>query len=179
MARKRDSRSRLSSAFNGMLEQNRKQFEALTNGIGARDREATRSPRSSEIVAPSAPPRPAERSRDAASAAPAPSRSNAVRFLDDRYGDGWSYEIAERRREGDEVIVLCKLSIPDQDISKSQFGRARIAAGGGAGLAGSADGIAFSLGSESEAEVAGAGDPEEAAFQKAVASALAKCAEML
>ena len=151
MADKRDSR--LSSSFDGMLKANWRQFEALTNGIGARARKAAPPP---------------------STAAPAP--SDAVRFLDDRYGNGWSYEVAERRREGDEIIVLCKLSIPDQDISKSQFGSATVLGAGGApGVGGSADGIAFSLGSEE----GGDGDPEEAAFQRALASALAKCAEML
>ncbi len=153
MADKREPR--LSSSFDELLDANWRQFEALTNGIGTRERKAA--------TPPSAP----------ATSAPGP--SDAVRFLDDRYGDGWSYEIAERRREGDEVIVLCKLSIPDQDISKSQFGSATVSGTGGATGGGSADGISFSLGTEDGGE----GDPEEAAFQRALASALAKCAEML
>lgn len=161
MADKRGSR--LSSSFDGMLKENWRQFEALTNGVGARERDAAAPPRQGGIVVPSPPPRPA-----------APP-SDAVRFLDDRYGDGWSYEIAERRREGDEVIVLCKLSIPEQDISKSQFGRATVIAAGAPGTGGSADGVTFSLGPEE----GGDGDPEEAAFQRALNSALAKCAEML
>lgn len=163
MADKRDSR--LSSSFDGMLKANWRQFEALTNGVGARERDAATAPREGGIVVPTSPP-----------SAPGPAPSDAVRFLNDRYGDGWSYEVAERRREGDEVIVLCKLSIPDQDISKSQFGSATVhGAGGAPGGGGSADGIAFSLGSEE----GGDGDPEEAAFQRALNSALAKCAEML
>ena len=167
MAKKRGSR--LSSSFDEMLKANWRQFEALTNGVGGREREAATPPREGEIVVPSPSPRPA-----APPAAPAP--SDAVRFLNDRYGDGWSYEIAERRREGDEVIVLCKLSIPGQDISKSQFGRATVIGTDAApGSGGSADGITFSLGSEN----GGDGDPEEAAFQRALNSALAKCADML
>ncbi len=166
-----DKKSGFSSPFDAMLDDNRQAFEALYTGPGSPRRQAAQ-------VAPRTPAAEPSLSVSPIAAAPAAAGpTEAVRFLDDRYGDGWRYEVADRRRDGDEIIVLCKLFIGEQDTAKSQFGRARI--GGAAALVGSADGVRFTIGPEPERGAADAGDPEEAAFRRAVDAALAKCAEMV
>ena len=159
-------RSDLTSSFDDMLDQNQRQFDDLYTGSRPRQPAAR----------PASPPSPP--------ASPAPRRASdqtdAVRFLNDRYGERWHYEIADRRREGDEVIVLCKLVVADLDNAKSQFGRARIGQSGAAPAAkGSADGVAFALGPEPSSAAGIAGDPEDAAFRQAVDAALANCAALL
>jgi hypothetical protein len=98
--------------------------------------------------------------------------SEPERFLNDRYGNGWQVEIAERRSEGDEVVVLCRLTVPEHDITRAQFGRARI--GAAEPLGGSSDGVTFSLGKTD----AGTGE-ESSAYAAAERDALAKCVALL
>ena len=57
--------------------------------------------------------------------------------MNERYGDGWRYDVIDRRREGNEIIVLCKLVIDEGEVTKAQFGSARVG-GGGTPTAGSA-----------------------------------------
>ena len=96
-----------------------------------------------------------------------------MRFLQDRYGGGWRHDVIERRREGDEVIVLCRLTVDELAMSKSQFGSARIGDRDAKPvIKGQAGGIAFALGS---GPGQGAKDTEDAAFNRAVDDALAKC----
>ncbi len=137
-------RSEFASPFDAMLAETRAQFNALYGG-----------------GAPAAAPVPVE----AASAA-----SGSEAELNARYGTGWRHEITERRREGDEAVVLCRLTIPQMGIVKAQFARAPI--GGGSNVAGHAGGVAFRAG--------GAGDGDEAAaFAAAAEAALAKCLALL
>ena len=166
-----DRKPGFSSPFDAMLDDNRRAFEALSAGTGSSLRQAAPVESRTPIAGPRLSVRPV---RTAPSAA---GKSDAVRFLDDRYGHGWRYEIAERRRDGDEIIVLCKLIIGDQETAKSQFGRARV--GGATAITGRADGVRFTIGAEPERGAADAGDPEEAAFRRAVDAALANCVEML
>ncbi len=157
-------RSGLTSPFDDMLDQNRRQFDDLNTRSWPRQSTARPAPSPAASTAPHR----------------APEQTDAVRFLNDRYGERWRYEIADRRREGDEVIVLCKLIIADLDIAKSQFGRARIGQSGAAPAPkGSADGVAFALGPEPSSTAGIAGDPEQAAFRQAVDAALTKCAALL
>ncbi len=174
MAGKRGSD--FTSPFDDMLEQNRRQFEELYKGPAE-----AQAPNPAALPAPGAQanPAPPTPSPAAASGPPArafdPASDDPVRFLDHRYGAGWSYEVTERRREGDEVVVRCRLSIPDHDLSKAEVGRARIDRPDAAPeIAGSADGVSFALGPEN-----GINDAEEAAYEQALANALAKCAALL
>ena len=116
-------------------------------------------------------------------AEPSPVRtaeSEGERRLNERFGDGWQYEVKERRREGDEVIVLCQVTVPEKNISKEQFGRAAIRPPGRSDLVrGSANGIAFAMRLAPERSRSPARNPEEAAFQTAVKNALARCAELI
>ncbi len=163
-----DRKSGFAAPFDAMLDDNRRAFEALYAGTESAGPKAAPAAPRTPAAKPSSPVRPAP--ADA-------SKAEAVRFLDDRYGDGWRYEIAERRRDGDEIIVLCKLIIGDRETAKSQFGRARI--GGEPAISGSADGVRFAIGPVPARCSADAGDPEEAAFRRAVDDALAKCVDML
>ena len=166
------------SRFDEMLEENRRQLEDLYRGTGAGSAPEPAPPKDAPAT-PSLASAPGSEASPPAPHAPA-APSDSVRFLNDRYGDGWRYEITERRREGDEVIVLCKLIIGDHNITKSHFGRARVGRPGAhREIRGSADGITFALRSENGVRAASGVDAEEAAFREAVDSALARCASML
>lgn len=156
-------RQSLSSAFDAMLSETKRELDGLYGGVlSPAPRDDRPSPRPSLARAP------AEKSSD------------AERFLNDRYGDGWRQEILEQKRDGDEVLVLGKLVIDDQDISKTQFGRARIAGGAPSNRAtGSAGGIGFAI-SAAPGEGRPVGeDAETAAYRAAARDALAKCVAML
>ena len=196
----RDRRSGFASPFDEMLEQTRKEFEKLAGGAGprrSRERpsEPARGPEPAGLTAPIPPPNPpAPLPRAPAASAASAARPSAAaprgtsgelspeteRFLNERLGNGWSYEVTERRREGNEVVARCKLSIADRNLSKTQYGRARVASPGEADstLEGSADGLAFSI-ETNGAPLGGVAQSEDEAFQQAIESALAKCAELL
>ncbi len=171
--------SRYTSAFDDLLAKNRRDLDALYQSAGPS------APSRAPAAPATAPPAPAPASsapRDADPAAPsAPSAtlpsiaSPAERLLDERYGDGWRFEVTSRRREKDEVIVVGTLRLPGSGGVRTQFGSARIAAAGGSST-GSAGGVAFSFGE-------GAGESplaaEEAAFERAREDALASCAALL
>ncbi len=177
-------RSGWSSPFDDMLEQNRKQFEDLYGGVGSEPAKESRSEgprrRPASATSGSVLPRSVQ-TPSAALAAPTIDRSSGpVRFLNDRYGDGWRYEITKRRQQGDEVIVRCRLIVGDQNIIRIQSGRALIYQFGDAvEFMGSADGVAFTARSEDTSRGNATEDPVEAAFNSAVENALTKCAEML
>jgi len=115
---------------------------------------------------------------------PAVAPAESTRFLNARFGElGWTYEILERRREEDEVIVLCRLSVPDRNISKTQFGRASLLpAPANPEIQGTADGIHFSIANEpSSSRHPGALSEERTeaqVYREAVADALSRCARM-
>ena len=158
--------ARRTAAFDDLLAKNRRELEALYEGTG--------SPRAGRSRAGSS-------VREPAAAAPAPparppAASPAEQLLDERYGNGWRFEVTSRRRERDEVIVVGSLRLPlGRGAIRTQFGSARIAASGG-GTAGSAGGTVFSYGgSGGESPLAA----EEAAFERAREDALANCAALL
>ncbi len=199
----RDRRSGFASPFDEMLEETRKEFEKLAGGARpqrSRERrpEPSREPEAAGLTAPIPPPNPpAPLPRAPAASAPARARPSAAaarrasgelspeteRFLNERLGNGWSYDVTERRREGDEVVARCKLSLADRNLSKTQYGRARVAsaseAGAAGALEGSADGLAFSIETNGAPLGGGVAQDEEEAFRQAIESALAKCAELL
>ena len=112
-------RPELSSAFDDMLAQTRKRFEDLYRGG---------SPRAGE---PAAPVRPfvsgevTARKPRATSAKPQ-ADSLAAHRLNERFGSDWRYEITDQKRDGNEAIVLCKLTFGKDNAVRTQFGRARI-----------------------------------------------------
>ena len=145
--------SGLSSPFDDMLEQTRKQFDELSDGLAP-------------AAAPSTEPR-----------RPTARRwTDPVRFLDDRYGDGWRYQVTDRRQDGGEAVVRCRLVIADRDITRTGIGRARIERTGPAmEISGRADGVAFTA----HAEAAAPEKSLQAAFDTAETEALRKCAELI
>ena len=175
------------SAFDNLLERNRRRMqERMPKALG---RTLTNQAHAPERVFPefSAPQTPAATlsapdpiQNQADPRPPRTAESEGERRLNERFGAGWQYEVKERRREGDEMIVLCQVTVPEKNISKEQFGRASIRLPGRSDLVrGSANGIAFAMRLEPERARGSGGNPEEAAFQKAVENALARCAELI
>ena len=168
-------RSRSTAAFDEMLERNQRELDALYSGPVS----TSRPPANAEVT-----PRPTTPSTTPLYSASRQGRgvdepdSATVRNLTERYEDKWHYDVVERRREGYEIIVLCKLSIEDDQISKSQFGSAPIG-GAGSTAAASAGGTSFSFGAASGSRKTPVGDLEDLAYRRAVDAALAKCAAML
>lgn len=154
----------LSSAFDDMLTQNKKQFDDLYRGshgaIGALGETATRT-FGGETMTPA--PRPL-------SSAGIEHDSPAARRLRERFGNDWRYEITERHRDGDEAIVLGKLTFGKESAVRTQFGRGKISR---APVAGASSGIQFRIGEES-----GARD-EQDAFRRAAEAALANCVDLI
>ena len=200
-----------SSAFDEMLERSRRELDALSGGSDAPalspiPRTASRSssrtflrtpPRTSSEPAGSRPSavRPSTTARDgsdrSARTAPA-SRSPAERALDEKLGTNWRYEVLERTREGDDVIVRCRVTAPSRGISRTWFGSAPMpGAGRGAsnlgrdvsGTKGRAGNVSFTLGSGTGTGAGvGANNParsEREAERQAVEAALATCARLL
>lgn len=152
--RSSSSSTSAASSFDEMLERNRRELDGMYGGIAWTD------------------------PREAAPPPGAGAASPVVQQLNQRFGDEWRYEITERRRDGDEVVVLCRLTLPERNVTKAQFGLARIGrAGAGAAVRGSAGGVSFTLGAGESGWLAG--DSEDAAYERAADDALAKCAAML
>jgi hypothetical protein len=96
--------------------------------------------------------------------------SAPARWLNEHFGSDWRYEIAAQKREGDEAIVLGKLTFGRDNAIRTQFGRARI---GGEALAASSGGVRFKVGS------AGSAKDEGEAFRRAAEAALANCVDLI
>ena len=198
----KDTTSSHSSAFDGLLEKSRQEWTTLASGVGVVGGRS--SPAASGPAASAPPSRPvAPAARPVAPAAPqaagaasgsgsvlrpsgeyvsaarvwSPSKSEAAAYLFIRFGSEWQIEVAERRREGDEIVVLVKLTVAGKNLVKSQFGRGKIpSASEGNAIRGSAGGVAFSLGAESEAPTQ---PPEDRGYRRAIENGLAKCVELL
>jgi hypothetical protein len=154
-------RPELSSAFDGMLAQTKKRFDDLYRGG---------EPRTAEAAAPA-------RARVArgATAAPAASPkldadSPAARRLNERFGSDWRYEVAEQTRDGDEAIVLGKLTFGRDIAVRTQFGRARIS---GNPVAATSGGVRFKIGGS------GTEQDERDAFRRAAEAALMNCVDLI
>jgi len=155
--------SGLSSAFDDMLAKSKKRFDDLY----VRERSPVATP---FTVAPT---RAGHGWGGAASAGTTASAkldpdSPAVRQLNERFGNNWRFEIAERQRDGDEAIVLGRLILGKEGAVRTQFGRATI---GAKPVAGAAGGLKFQLG-------AGGDTDERDAFRRATEAALISCAEL-
>ncbi len=156
--------SEFSSPFDTMLDQDRRRLDQLYQGpAGDRYSPPTRSK-----SPPSVPSRP----RPAAGRSVGPP-SDPAQILDEMYGDSWRHEVVERRRDGEDMVVSCRLTIAAHGIDLTRSGRARIGRNSARSeITGSADGIPFSFRSEDATGADGAADD---AVERAVAEALAKC----
>src|SRR5262245_39765894 len=114
-------RPQRSSAFDDMLAKSKRSFDDLYRGGFSHT--GDHSARAKKLAA-----------RTTTAARPAtgslPSRvdpdSAAVRWLNEHFGGNWRYEISAQKREGDEAIVLGKLTFGRENAIRTQFGRAKI-----------------------------------------------------
>ena len=155
----------MSSVFDGMLTQSKKQFDDLYRGshggLGGLGKSAA-SIFGSEKGTPAV-------SRPTSSAGPSDDPP-AVRRLRERFGSDWHYDIKERHRDGDEAIVLGRLTFGSGAGVRTQFGRAKIP---GPAVAGASGGVQFRIGEGSAAR------DEQDAFQRAADAALASCVDLI
>ena len=162
-----DRLSGFSYAFDAMLERNRRELDALAGG--------SQPSRTSNASVPRSAPAPGRTAQHPGS------RSAAEQVLDEKLGSGWRYEVLERTREGDELIVRCRVSAPSRGISRTLFGSAPMTGAGrsgASGMQGTVDNVKFSIGAD--ATTAPATMRETAAVERAaIESALTACARML
>ena len=161
--------SRLSgfaSAFDDMLERSRREMDALSGSS-----RVDRRQRAGERRGPSA-------SRTESVAAPPPPRTSAERSLDEKLGPSWRHEVVERIREGDEILVRCRIHAPTRGITRTVYGSAPLS-GSAPKLSGTAGGTAFRLGDGAPPSASGAVQAERDAERRAVDAALAACARLL
>jgi hypothetical protein len=158
-------KTNLSSVFDGMLTQSKKQFDDLYRGshggLGGLGKSAT-AMFGGEKVAPT--------TQRPPSSADARDDSPATRRLRERFGSDWHYDVKERHRDGDEAIVLGRLTFGKGGAVRTQFGRAKIP---GPPVAGASGGVAFRVGEGSSAR------DEQDAFRRAAEAALASCVELI
>ena len=81
-------------------------------------------------------------------------------WLNQYFPDAWRYEIRDRRRQDNEVIVLCRLELLNHKIHKAQFGSAMIP-------------------TTENGEYRNEREAESAAYELAVDDALRQCIEYL
>jgi hypothetical protein len=151
----------LSSAFDDMLAQTKKRFDDLYRGG---------EPQAGAPVARAKP----FAGREAAARKPSDAEldldSFPVRRLNERFGSDWRYEITERKRDGDEVIVLGKLTFGKDSAVRTQFGRARIS---GSPVAAASGGVRFKIGGSGTEQDVGQ------AFRRAAEAALTNCVDLI
>jgi len=187
----KDAFSGLSSAFDELLAKSRREWDALAPAAGLAAPRTVPAPGGDSPLVPDAARNvgiPSHGAKDGAVLRRTGEYASAVRvwdllkseaaaFLFNRFGAEWQVEVAERRRDGDEFVVLVKLTVPGKNLIKSQFGRGRIpAAAPEPSIKGSAGGVEFSLG---EAAGRPAQSPEERGYRRAIEDGLAKCVELL
>jgi len=175
-----DTGGKRSSPFDRMLDENRKQFDALLTrrAPAARPELSVAPPRPS---APADTPEPAAATvRDERPAGEAFDihATEIGQTLARRYGENWRFEIVDKRRDGEDVVVWARLTAGDHD--KTRRGRARIqGAAGTASIAAQSGSTGFVLRAGDEPASAVSDDPEQTAYEQAAAVALAACAKGL
>jgi hypothetical protein len=155
----------LSSVFDDMLARSKRSFDDLyRGGLSRAGSSSAPGRRSFAGTAPVA--------RAASVALPAmiDPDSAPVRWLNDHFGGNWRYEIAAQKREGDEAIVLGKLTFGRESAIRTQFGRAKIT---GDAVAASSGGVRFKIGA------AGSEQDEREAFRRAAEAALSNCVDLI
>ena len=177
-----DRLSGFSSAFDELLERSRRELDALSGGSGASALSPTwRTSSGSSASSPATATRGVARGGTIRASAAAPAeRSPAERALDEKLGADWRYEVLERTREGDELIVRCRVTAPARGVSRTWHGSAPLSGGGGggaSGVAGTAGSVRFSLGTGTEPR--GSIQAEREAERQAIEAALVACARLL
>lgn len=155
----------LASVFDDMLTQNKKRFDDLYRGG-----RSYAGGSAGGIKGPIGGQAPAVRSQSAAATIQLPPDSSAARRLNARFGNDWRYEITERRRDGNEAIVLCRVIFGKDGTVRTQFGSANISEGP---VAGASDGVRFKMG------LASAEQDDQDAFRRAAEAALMNCLDLI
>jgi hypothetical protein len=153
----------LSSAFDAMLAHSKNRFDELyrvARPPGGSPFEPTRPLAGREAARPATP-------RTGANLEP---DSPAARRLNERFGSDWRYEITEQTRDGNEAIVLGRLTFGRDNAVRTQFGRATIS---GNPLVAASGGVRFKVG--------GLGTDQDVrdAFRRAAEAALATCIDLI
>jgi hypothetical protein len=156
-------RLELSSAFDDMLARSKKHFDDLYRGTRQPSVEAA-------VSAPSSVDRQTTAQRPRPSSATINADSPAARRLTERFGNAWRYDIAEQSRDGDEAIVLGRLTFGRDNAVRTQFGRARISSHAVSAASG---GVRFKVGG------AGTEQDERDAFARAAEAALMNCLDLI
>ena len=158
-------RPQLSSVFDDMLTKSKRSLDDLYRGG------LSRAGGSSAQVRPFAA-RTTTTARHAAGSLPSKvdPDSPAARWLNEHVGGNWRYEISAQKREGDEAIVLGKLTFGRENAIRTQFGRAKIT---GDTVAASSGGLRFKVGG------AGSEQDEREAFRRAAEAALSNCVDLI
>jgi hypothetical protein len=158
-------RPQVSSVFDDMLAQSKKSFSDLHSGGSSRLDESSARARP-------LPAREASFGKGAAGSlfTKVDPESPAARWLNERFGSNWRYEIATQKREGDEAIVLGKLTFGRESAVRTQFGRAKIA---GDAVAAASGGLRFKVGG------VGSEQDEREAFRRAAEAALSNCIDLI
>ena len=158
-------RPQLSSVFDDMLTKSKRSLDDLYRGG------LSRAGGSSAQARPFAA-RTTTTARHAAGSLPSKvdPDSAAARWLNEHFGGKWRYEISAQKREGDEAIVLGKLTFGRENAIRTQFGRAKIS---GDAVAASSGGLRFKVGG------AGSEQDEREAFRRAAEAALSNCVDLI
>ena len=144
----------LTESFDELLEGNRQELEALYNRQNDSSKDTVGSG-TSDSDAPSRQPGKIRRFNKDELA-----EIDAADWLDRYYPGEWKYDVKDRRREGNELVVLCRFELPSYGIRRTQFGMAEI------GRTNSPD-------QNTERE------DEETAYRQAIDNALRWCIRML
>jgi hypothetical protein len=158
-------RPQLSSVFDDMLAKSKRSFDDLYRGGLSRAGESSAQTRPFGARATTT-------ARPAAGSLPAKvdPDSAAAHWLNEHFGGNWRYEVATQKREGDEAIVLGKLTFGRDNAVRTQFGRAKIT---GDAVAASSGGLRFKVGG------AGSDRDEREAFRRAAETALSNCVDLI
>ena len=155
--------SKLPSTFDDMVAQNRRRFDDLN---------VRRHLRADAPVVGGKPGVEQQARAGRTSAVLARARTEpdtpAIRRLNELFGSDWSYEIAERRRDGEEAIVLCKLRFGKNGIVRTHFGHAKISKPPILGASGE---VRFRLNNVEQ--------DESDAFRRATEAALMNCLDLI
>lgn len=154
-------RPQLSSAFDDLLAQGKKRFDDLYNGgQPGKHCASARLFDNRQIAA---------RESSVASIEPG-ADSPAARLLDERFGHDWHFQIAEQTRDGDDVIVVGKLTFGKDNALQTQTGRAKISP---SAVAGTSGGVRFVVGGFVTEQ------QERDAFRRAAEAALMNCIDVI
>ena len=110
----------LIGSFDALLEGNRRELESLLNSPS----ESAKGPVRSEANDSDAPT--SEREKIERFDKGELANMDAADWLNRYYQDEWRYNVRDRRKEGNELMVLCRFELPRYGIRRTQFGIAEI-----------------------------------------------------